>query len=352
MERSTSPAAESSNGQYFVGAARTPTRLLRTSAPSKAKLDEFCEPLLYNSPLSMQQLRSALAGGQCVDTLSSETLRSLLRPVQILAWQLLLDTGNVRATVPMIRGVWGRALRAVDEGVYRAVFEPEGGSAPGYLLRPSPPDPATSPALHWILLGPGLSKAKALRRAWDVAAGMGLGPNREPFVVRRWLPLANDGREAASADPWSLAEAVWPLPGGPADTPCQLCFPAPLRILRHGRLLDQPTLADLTIAAWRRVQAFLPESHQQAWLEQRDGILTASRRRAGKWSGERLDLHRWSARQQAELDLRGVRGGLALPDGPGELWPLLAAAQWLHIGKATVFGLGEVQVHPPTLDER
>ncbi|MEW6744994.1 MAG: CRISPR system precrRNA processing endoribonuclease RAMP protein Cas6 [Planctomycetota bacterium] len=46
------------------------------------------------------------------------------------------------------------------------------------------------------------------------------------------------------------------------------------------------------------------------------------------------------------MDLRGVCGMLELPDGPGELWPLLLAAQWLHVGKGTVMGLGRLDVEP------
>jgi hypothetical protein len=34
------------------------------------------------------------------------------------------------------------------------------------------------------------------------------------------------------------------------------------------------------------------------------------------------------------------------PAAPGELWPLLAAALWLHLGKGTTLGLGQLQVLP------
>src|SRR5436190_859080 len=53
-----------------------------------------------------------------------------------------------------------------------------------------------------------------------------------------------------------------------------------------------------------------------------------------------------AARRQAEVELRGVSGCLDLPEGAGELWPLLAAAMWLHLGKGTTLGLGELQVLP------
>jgi hypothetical protein len=55
-------------------------------------------------------------------------------------------------------------------------------------------------------------------------------------------------------------------------------------------------------------------------------------------------MRRWSAAQQAEVELHGVTGVMDLPEGPGELWPLLAAAGWLHLGKGTVFGLGRLEV--------
>jgi hypothetical protein len=64
------------------------------------------------------------------------------------------------------------------------------------------------------------------------------------------------------------------------------------------------------------------------------------------WHGERFDLHRYSARQNSEIDLHGVRGELHLPQGPGECSSLLAAAAWLHLGKGTVFGLGQMDVQP------
>lgn len=39
-----------------------------------------------------------------------------------------------------------------------------------------------------------------------------------------------------------------------------------------------------------------------------------------------------------------MAGELHLPAGPGPLWPLLAAALWLHLGKGTIVGLGQPKV--------
>jgi hypothetical protein len=117
-----------------------------------------------------------------------------------------------------------------------------------------------------------------------------------------------------------------------------------VRLLRRGRLLDRPTLADVVVAAHRRVAAWLPPGHQADWHALRDPLLEEARRLPFSWHGGRLDLQRWSARQQAEVELRGVCGVLDLPAGAGELGPHLAAASWLHLGKGTVFGLGQFEV--------
>ena len=44
--------------------------------------------------------------------------------------------------------------------------------------------------------------------------------------------------------------------------------------------------------------------------------------------------------------MSGVAGELDLPTGPGPLVDLLAAAVWLHIGKSTVMGMGQMEVVP------
>jgi hypothetical protein len=277
----------------------------------------------------------------------AQNLLPYLRRIALLPRLLVLDTPGVRATVPMLRGVWGAALHDLDPEAYAAVFEPPGPNAPvGYVLRPAPPGPHGDTAVHWFLFGDACRHDEALRRAWDVASGMGLGPQRRRWFVRRWVALGPDRMPATDARPWALDAAPWPLA---PDAPCRLHFPAPVRLLRKGRLIEQPTLADLAVAAGRRVAALLPDADRPGWdALQRDALALARRHPAGPWQGARLDLVRWSGRQEAEIDLHGVAGSLDLPEGPGELWPLLAAATWLHLGKGSSLGLGELSALPLT----
>ncbi len=367
-----------------------------------------------------QDVRSSCrANGRQTPTMTTqlaERLPAALAAICLLPRRMLLDTPGVAATVPMLRGVWGAALHDLDPAAYAAVFGPNdealrspGGSlpaggtpphrvaarlrprsatanlatavAPGpapptptggteaaaYILRPAPPDPQFAPAVEWILIGDATQHDFTLCRAWDVASGMGLGPNRLRFQLRRTVVLQPDGRTVDHASPWPLSDARWIAQPRAAQAdrglrdseeslrelkphePCRLAFPAPLRLMFRKRLIEAPTLPDIVVAACRRVKAYLPAGAQAEWDALSRQALDAARATpATPWQGQRLDLHRYSGRQRAELELRGVAGFLELPGGPGELSPLLAAAQWLHLGKGTVMGLGRLIVEQGT----
>ena len=280
-------------------------------------------------------------------------LRALDR-IEILPRRVLLETPGVAASVPMLRGVWGAALHDLDRAVYEQIFEgkrhavvpgpPE--DTPLYVLRPAPADPEFAPAMEWILFGEAVRHDQVLTQAWHIASGMGLGPQRQRFHMRRWLGLDAAGRGSEMIQSWRLGQSAcrW---SDPETTPCWLVFDAPLRLRRKGRLIERPTLTDIAVAATRRVMSLLPAEDCSEWHALAERLHDIARRTAqAPWQGQRLDLARYSGRQQRELELHGVSGRLLLPEGPGPLWPLLAVAQWLHIGKGTVMGLGQLCVQP------
>ena len=272
-------------------------------------------------------------------------LLDILERIRFSAWRIELDTPCVHATTPMLRGVWGRALKFVDESAYLDVFEGVGPTShriPKYIIRPAPPDPATAPAIDFILLNVESSMEKVLWRAWLVANGMGLGAQREPFRIRQRVPLISMDQHANVLD---LLARDWPLHGRPAEAGCRLAFSTPLRILRKGKLLEAPSLSDIVVAAGRRVAHVAGVDRGSLYRD----FLTWIRDEAGRmesspWQGERADLIRWSAAQKREVALYGVTGNLVLLRGPAALWPLLAVVRWLHVGKGSVFGMGQLEI--------
>ena len=275
-----------------------------------------------------------------------------MQRIEIAAWRLLIATPHVRANVSMLRGVWGRALRHLSKDAYQDVFVgagPAHSRMPRYVMRPAPPDPATAPAIEWILLNVESRLEPVLWRAWDVASGMGIGPERVPFLIRSRVPLGVKGDSGVrSATRWCLSTVSWPLSGDPASTPCRLSFPAPVRLVERGALIAAPAFADIAAAAFRRLAGLAGKAAGTDYRDLMRAIRdAAAQARAGPWQGTRTDFVRWSGTQRRELDLHGVTGTLHLPAGPGHLWSLLAAGQWTHIGKGSVFGLGELRITPP-----
>ena len=277
-----------------------------------------------------------------------EDLQTVLSHITIRPRRILLTTPGVEATVPMIRGVWGAALHRLDRQVYRDVFEGganESDRTPGYILRPAPPDPDTAPAIEWISLGCGLVHDSLLIDAWKIGSQMGLGANRQPFDIRSVMALrpGNDVRsEQAPTFAWTLDQAVSDMALN-ENTPCALVFNAPLRLIRKSRIVSRPTLRDIVIGSLRRLRALAPESvHNDMKKLWEPSLGIAEQMRTGVWRGQRLDLIRWSARQQTEVELRGIAGSIELPDGAGPLLPLFAALQWIHIGKGAAIGLGQL----------
>lgn len=270
-------------------------------------------------------------------------LRIELSGIPIKVWRFSLETPHVMATLPMLRGVWGAALRELSSEAYREAFE--GGddrarATPGYVLRPARPEGTEQTAVEWLLFGRALRHEGVLLRAWDVASGMGLGKERERFFIRNArLVGANERPSGSGSDPWLLSEAQWSLPGDPTTTPVSIGFEAPLRLVRRQRLIEQPTFQDVVRAGLRRIAALTDKplgADLAAHCLHAAAVLPSL-----PWEGRRLDFQRYSGRQECEVDLHGVCGRLVLPEGPGMLWPLLAGLRWTHLGKGTVFGLGQ-----------
>ena len=285
-----------------------------------------------------------------------------LLPITVRArWVVLkLDPRQPMAvSLAMLRGVWGRALHQLDEQSYAEVFEGVGPShlrQAMYLLRPCLFQKTEQPdevALEWLVIGPGIQHDVELCRAWDIASGMGLGRERLPFSVAKMERIIPHGMDANEPD-WSPGRLNIPIEN--SQRACRVLFPQSLRLIHRDKLNTSPTLVDLVEAALNRFgllrAACLGEITHLA--RPRDVLPDFSERlltRAAEipataWSGQPLNLRRYSGRQKAEIEVHGVAGYIDLPEGLQELWPLFVTGHWLHLGKGTTQGLGRVNLQP------
>ncbi|WP_424831271.1 CRISPR system precrRNA processing endoribonuclease RAMP protein Cas6 [Ruegeria sp.] len=272
--------------------------------------------------------------------------------LSICAFRILLDTGSVRATVPMLRGVWGCALRDLDLSAYEIMFEgyrpnmtPNFGrlNLPLYVMRPAPPNPDFAPAIELLLLGKACRYDNVALEAFELATKAGLGKWREPFRVRKVCGVLPDGRQVREPQTWPASDAVSCLLRDVSNSDgLRLDFDAPLRILRRGKLVNVPSFVDMAVAGLRRLYAVSSVSFNMR-LSAR-ALEAARRLPVSNWYGQQQDLVRWSGRQKNRVEMRGVTGWLDLPEGAGPFRPLLAACEWTHLGKGTVFGLGNLKL--------
>ncbi|MBL8820140.1 MAG: CRISPR system precrRNA processing endoribonuclease RAMP protein Cas6 [Planctomyces sp.] len=299
------------------------------------------------------------------------TLKSALRGVPVLAWRIWLDTPGVMATVAGLRGAFGKALQDLDEYVYRAVFRvQEAGdntASPRYIVRPAPVDRQLNPAIDFIVFGSAVLHGRTLLQAWEKAAEFGLKVDgvRQPFQIRAVFVLHSDGRiqtgPAANAqEPWTLADVPWPVTGVDPLQPCRLIFPTVTRLksgtqdlgachegldgegspvaVKRGRTSDHLSLQQVIQNLLGRVHRMHLEPHVLNWEQLEGKAIAECFDLRCEWHGEEFDY------QRNDTEIYGCRGEITLPDGPGNLWRLLAAGEWLHVGKNFTEGLGQVLI--------
>jgi hypothetical protein len=190
--------------------------------------------------------------------------------------------------------------------------------------------------------------------ACERMAVAGLGRNRASFRLERALSLAPDGtwrtvladgrmRGRGSTQPSHPSED--PLPGSRAV----LRFLTPTRLRVEDDQVETTTFPELVTAMARRVfeVAFfhveLSEGEAIDW--DLEPLLAAAR----EVELVRVDLswhdwERYNAHQHTLMNMGGFLGSVEVAGDLTPFVPLLRAAEILHIGRGTPFGLGRVEV--------
>jgi hypothetical protein len=249
-------------------------------------------------------------------------------------------------------------LRGLPTSPRPYIFEPQGEDrdlAPGDHL-----------AFDLILIGQAAAHhAHALLAVERIAAG-GLGRERHRFELQSALILGADGawreaepqrlaiplvagaplpRNAAEATPFP-SHAPVPAPTGKFPAETALHFVTPTRIKIRDHLAPSVGVRPLVFAMVRRILElahFHVPGANVDWTF-RPLLVHSSTLRIQAADLRWHDWQRYSNRQQTKMSLGGFVGRLDLAGDLEPLWPLLRAAEVLHVGKGATFGLGKMLV--------
>lgn len=256
----------------------------------------------------------ALRGAACVYEASRPCAPCDLR--RLCCYSRLFEPPPTAVTGPFLRGR--------KQGIRPYVVEPRSQTT-HFLLG----DPLE---FDLLLFGRAVALAPVVGLVVQRLAAGGLGAGRYPF---RLVAVETAGPAPLPAAPLAaLGERA------------RIHFVTPARIFDGGRQVDPSAhgLRALALAITKRALE-LGHAHGEGaevairpWLERTDAV------RIERSTLRFENLDRYSNRQGRTVPIGGLVGSLDLAGDLGPLSPLLAAAEVLHVGKGTTYGLGQVRV--------
>lgn len=127
--------------------------------------------------------------------------------------------------------------------------------------------------------------------------------------------------------------------------PLRIEFKTPIRVKRDGTFTKEPSLENLMPSLLRRLHSL--EYFHCDGAEQWEvlGILETARGvRMRQYETRWQDIERYSNRQERHMQLGGFVGWAEYDPVPDPLLPFLAWGEFLHVGKASAFGLGKFEL--------
>lgn len=176
-------------------------------------------------------------------------------------------------------------------------------------------------------------------------AGRGLADGEPPVAV---IPPGPAGQSAGLYRAATMASTPVPLSVGVVAGRGVIRFLTPARFKVRHQLARAVTFRGLAFAMLRRV---LEVAHFHVPGAAVDWTIRPLLEHAGTVRLVASDLYwrdweRYSARQETRMALGGLVGSLEVEGDLTPFEPLLAAAEVLHVGKGTTFGLGRLEWRP------
>lgn len=212
--------------------------------------------------------------------------------------------------------------------------------------------------LEMTLIGKANRHLPYLIPAWQRAGQRGLGKAQARFALAE-VRVRNLTDQSASSI-YSQAEGLTAMPVQ-ADlwhptldsrvTQVELRFITPYRAKKDKQLVTPANFEPrgLLIGLIRRIETLRAQHDPDSPTLDIQRLLDAAARVTMPKAELRwTEVKRYSSRQQTEMQLDGITGDIQFSGtGLAPLYPLLELGQWLHLGKNTLFGLGQYRIHNP-----
>jgi hypothetical protein len=253
-----------------------------------------------------------------------------------------------------LHGVIGQTLRERCRDAFRYFYQnQEDGVGAQDITKPyvlEPPlaektdyEAGESIRFNMLLMGEAAPHIQGLLEALKGIEALGLGANRNRFELRQVWHSEHKRYVWVNHQFYAPAVRSAPLPCVRLDhvTGCVLNFVTPLRIRRDGEILRQMDAPTLVRGITSRVAQVCErygegsDREEAARLCGDSGALEIEDYRL-VWK----DLNRYSNRTQGKMNFGGLVGSIRLSGDLTALVPWICAAQTLHMGKNTTFGLG------------
>jgi hypothetical protein len=187
--------------------------------------------------------------------------------------------------------------------------------------------------------------------ACERMAVAGLGRNRAPFRLERALCRAPDGTWRAVLEDGRMRGRGSTRPSFPSEEPLSedrvlLRFTTPTRLRVEDDHVEATTFPELVEAMARRVFEVAWFHVLDAEIDWNTAPLLAAARRV-ELVAQDLHWHDWeryNAHQHTLMNMGGFMGTVELAGDLAPFARLLRAAEVLHVGRGTPFGLGRVEV--------
>lgn len=260
-----------------------------------------------------------------------------------------------------LRGVIGQALYRTDQEAYNFLYA-NGKKCKGkqdivnpYMIIPPKTcgiknivEQGEELNFEFILLGNAVKYAYSLVMALQNICRYGLGAQRYPFCLSRIINSQDhrilwwkENYYGAGANHTKLRCY------GLEDVTCAVVrFCTPLRIRRKGQLLTSISFLTLIRNIISRLDAIT--ERYGGWLDKNEAERLMTLTTEIKMTKEDLRLvylERYSNRLKEKMDLSGLLGEVEFRGKLTPFVPWLHAAQILHIGRNTTFGMGRIEVY-------